>query len=88
MTGPKTPTQTILTDDCYTYINYKEMMNSDTTIVNPYNNIVNVAEYYEVEYWTNKFGVSPEQLKSAVKAVGVSAEAIATYLNNKTLKAS
>jgi hypothetical protein len=60
-------------------------MNTATTnaLVNPYNNIVNVAEYYEVEYWTNKFGISAEQLKSAVKAVGVSAEAIANYLNKK-----
>jgi len=60
-------------------------MTTTTTnpLVNPYNNIVNVAEYYEVEYWTNKFGISAEQLKSAVKAVGVSAEAIAGYLDKK-----
>lgn len=47
---------------------------------NPYNNIVNVAEYYQLEYWANKFGVSPERLKSAVRAVGVSADEIARYL--------
>jgi hypothetical protein len=60
-------------------------MNTITTntLVNPYNNIVNVAEYYQVEYWTKRFGVSAEQLKTAVKAVGVSAEAIANYLNKK-----
>ena len=56
-------------------------MNADTITTNPYNNIVNVAEYYEVEYWTNRFNISPEQLKTAVKAVGVSAEAIAQYLS-------
>jgi hypothetical protein len=31
---------------------------------------VNVHENYEVEYWTKKFGVSPQQLKDAVKKVG------------------
>ncbi|MBW4891432.1 DUF3606 domain-containing protein [Mucilaginibacter sp. HMF5004] len=45
-----------------------------------HNNIINVAEYYEVEHWAEKFGITPEQLKSAVKAVGVSADAIAAYL--------
>ncbi|WP_295648958.1 DUF3606 domain-containing protein [uncultured Mucilaginibacter sp.] len=55
-------------------------MNTDIMTTNPYNNIVDVAEYYQLEYWANKFGVSPERLKSAVRAVGVSADAIALYL--------
>jgi hypothetical protein len=55
-------------------------MNTNTQIVAPYNNIVNVAEYYQVEYWARRFEISPEKLKSAVRAVGVSAEAIANYL--------
>jgi hypothetical protein len=57
-------------------------MYTDTKTIE-HNNIVNVAEYYEVEYWTSRFGVSVEQLKTAVKAVGVSAEDVATYLKNK-----
>jgi hypothetical protein len=31
---------------------------------------VNVKEPYEVEYWSKKFGVTPQQLKDAEKKVG------------------
>ena len=34
---------------------------------------VNVQEQYEVEYWTKKFGVTPDQLKAAVSRIGTSA---------------
>ena len=32
---------------------------------------VNVGEDYEVRYWTEKWNVTPEQLRAAVKKVGV-----------------
>jgi hypothetical protein len=32
---------------------------------------VNVGEDYEVRYWTNKWNVTPEQLRAAVEKVGV-----------------
>jgi hypothetical protein len=41
---------------------------------------VNIQENYEVEYWSNKFGVTPEQLKEAVAAVGTSATNVENYL--------
>ncbi|MCL9804483.1 DUF3606 domain-containing protein [Flavobacterium amniphilum] len=41
---------------------------------------VNIHESWEVAYWCNKWGVTKEQLLAAVKAVGVSASAVATYL--------
>jgi len=41
---------------------------------------INVNEDYELKYWTKKFGCTPEQLKSAVEKVGVSAQAVATEL--------
>lgn len=41
---------------------------------------VNVNEAHEVQYWTRKFGVSEPQLRAAVQAVGVSAEAIRQHL--------
>lgn len=41
---------------------------------------VNIHENYEVEYWANKFGVKPEQLKNAVETVGTSATAVEQYL--------
>ncbi|WP_081730194.1 MULTISPECIES: DUF3606 domain-containing protein [unclassified Pseudomonas] len=31
---------------------------------------VNTSEAWEVKYWCNEFGVTEEQLKAAVKAVG------------------
>lgn len=41
---------------------------------------INVHEDYEVRYWTKKLGVSAEQLKSAVAAVGPTAKAVETHL--------
>lgn len=41
---------------------------------------VNVNETWELEYWSNKFGVTKERLKEAVKAVGTSAVAVQKYL--------
>jgi hypothetical protein len=37
---------------------------------------INTSEDHEVRYWATKFGVSAEELKSAVKKVGNSAEAV------------
>jgi len=41
---------------------------------------VNIHEDYEVRYWTEKWGISKEQLAQAVKKAGVSAEAVARQL--------
>jgi len=41
---------------------------------------VNVNEAHEVQYWTGALNVSEEQLRQAVKAVGVSADAVREYL--------
>ncbi|MEO3403372.1 DUF3606 domain-containing protein [Mucilaginibacter sp. CAU 1740] len=46
-------------------------------------NLINTSENYEVEYWANKFGVRPERLKTAVRAVGNSTAAVAKFLSNK-----
>jgi hypothetical protein len=35
---------------------------------------VNVAQEHELRYWSQKFGVSPEQLKRVVSRVGPMAE--------------
>jgi hypothetical protein len=37
---------------------------------------INTGEDYEVRYWSEKFGVSAEELKAAVKKVGDSAAAV------------
>jgi hypothetical protein len=39
-------------------------------------------EDYEMRYWTDKFGVSTDELHSAVAAVGNSADAVERHLKN------
>lgn len=37
---------------------------------------INTSEPYEVEYWSGKFGVTPQQLRDAVKTAGNSPAAV------------
>ena len=37
---------------------------------------INMSEEYEVRYWTEKSGVSKEELQRAVERVGASAKAV------------
>ena len=41
---------------------------------------INVNEDYELRYWTEKFGVSAEDLKRAVERVGPMVDAVARAL--------
>lgn len=41
---------------------------------------INLNEPHELKYWTQKFGVSAEQLKAAVDKAGVSSAAVAQLL--------
>ena len=45
---------------------------------------INVNEAYELRDWSKKFGVSPEVLKAAVKAVGTSAAAVEQHLKGRS----
>jgi methyl coenzyme M reductase alpha subunit len=47
-----------------------------------YRDIINIKEYYEVEYWAKKFGVNPVQLKEAVQAVGPLPKDVEQELSN------
>ena len=44
---------------------------------------INVNEDYELRDWSKKFGVSPDELKAAVKAVGDSSSAVEKHLQGK-----
>jgi hypothetical protein len=44
---------------------------------------INLSEDYEVEHWKRKFGVSTQELKDAVKAVGSNAKDVEAYLKGK-----
>lgn len=57
------------------------MADDKTTTGSPDSDLINTSENYEVEYWSKKFGVSSEELKAAVKAVGNSVEAVRKKLN-------
>jgi len=41
---------------------------------------INVNEPYELRDWAQKFGVSTEKVRAAVKAVGTSATAVEKHL--------
>jgi hypothetical protein len=41
---------------------------------------INLAELYEVQDWTDKFGVSKERLSEAVRKIGHSADAVGKEL--------
>ena len=41
---------------------------------------ISLEQDYEVRYWTQKFGVSRQDLEQAVKRVGNSADAVAKAL--------
>ena len=43
---------------------------------------INVNQDYELRDWAKKFGVTPEELKSAVKAVGVNAKEVEAHLDS------
>jgi hypothetical protein len=47
------------------------------------NDHINISEYYEAEFWSKKFGVSVEQLKSAIRAVGNSVSAVEKRLKKQ-----
>jgi hypothetical protein len=39
-------------------------------------NRINLSEDYEVRYWSEKFGVTPQRLRAAVEKVGNSPKAV------------
>lgn len=56
-------------------------MSDDKTLRAPQDaSRIAMGEDYEVDYWTNKFGVSRERLQAAVDAVGNGADAVEAYL--------
>jgi hypothetical protein len=44
---------------------------------------INVNEDYELRDWSAKFGVTPEELKKAVEAVGDQAEKVKEHLSQR-----
>jgi hypothetical protein len=44
---------------------------------------INVNEEHEVRYWTEKFGVSADELRRAIAQVGVMADAVERNLKSR-----
>ena len=44
---------------------------------------INVNEDYELRDWARKFGVTPDELKDAVNAVGTQADAVEQHLKGR-----
>ncbi|WP_457424273.1 DUF3606 domain-containing protein [Roseateles sp. P5_E7] len=44
---------------------------------------ISLSEDYEVRDWSKKFGVTADELKAAVKAVGNDAEAVEKHLKGR-----
>ncbi len=56
-------------------------MADDKTLRSPQDaSKISLSEDYEVAYWTKKFGVSADELRDAVKAVGNGADAVERHL--------
>lgn len=59
-------------------------MDNKSNVGSPDRDRISLTEDYEVRHWTAKFGVSREQLKEAVDAVGHSVEKVASYFEDNT----
>ncbi|MBA3590863.1 DUF3606 domain-containing protein [Methylibium sp.] len=44
---------------------------------------IDVNQDYELRDWSKKFGVTPDELKAAVKVVGTNADAVERHLKGK-----
>lgn len=59
------------------------MSDDKKNIGKPDRDRINTSEDYEIHAWSKKFGVSPEELKKAVKQVGSNANDVKEYLKGK-----
>ena len=44
---------------------------------------IDVNQDYELRDWSRKFGVTPDELKAAVRTVGTSADAVEQHLKGR-----
>jgi len=56
-------------------------MDSKQNIGSPDRDRININEDYELQYWSEKFGISREDLKAAVEAAGTQVKDVEEYLN-------
>jgi hypothetical protein len=59
------------------------IMDNKQKVGSPDRDRINVNEDYELQDWSQKYGVSTTELKAAVKAVGTQAKDVEAYLKKK-----
>jgi hypothetical protein len=60
------------------------MSDDKSKVGSPDRDRINVHEDYELRHWSKKFGVSADELKAAVTAVGPMAKAVEAHLKGVT----
>jgi hypothetical protein len=58
-------------------------MNTNSEKEKQKENLINIAETDQVEYWTNKLNITKVQLKAAINAVGNVAEKVEIYIKKR-----
>lgn len=61
-------------------------MPDDTSKTGSDRKLISLKEDYEVRDWANSLGCTPEQLRSAVEAVGHSADKVREHLSARRAK--
>lgn len=57
------------------------MADDKQSVGSPDRDRISLSEDYEIRNWTESLGVSEQELREAVDAVGTSADAVRAYLN-------
>jgi hypothetical protein len=70
MSPPRFPKESSMADD-------------KTNRGSPDRDRINLSQEHEVRYWSEKFGVSAEQLKDAVRQAGPTADAVERQLRGR-----
>ncbi|WP_313213464.1 DUF3606 domain-containing protein [Stenotrophomonas acidaminiphila] len=56
------------------------MADDKSKVGSPDRDRININEDYEVQYWSKELGVSPSELRDAVKAAGPTVDAVRRHL--------
>ena len=62
------------------------MSDNKNTVGNPDRQRINLSQDYEVQDWSKKFGVTPEELRKAVKSAGNNAKDVEQFLKSNKSK--
>ena len=62
------------------------MSDNKNTVGNPDRQRISLSQDYEVQNWSKKFGVTPEELRNAVKSVGNNAKDVENFLTRNRRK--